>query len=260
MRSRRALLFFYLFVTASIVHVAAEAFSAFLLAASTKTLPLALLFISFYLEVSSKSRFKGYILSGLLFSLLGDLLLLLARLDETYFLLGLSSFLVAHIFYILAFSGYARQRPPGYVKAVPLAVLPFAAYVIGLSFWWWGDLGGLRLPVVAYSLVITAMGISALNLRNTAPLPVFLTLMAGAIFFIVSDTMIAVEKFKVSIPYPGYGSWQPTSLPRGLLPGRRRRWLHAWLRLRTRQMDTAKRKGKTTALIIAPTAKRRNSL
>ena len=91
MRSRKALRFFYLFVAAAALHVGAEALSVFWLAASTKTLPLALLFISFYLEVSTRSRFKGYILSGLLFSLLGDLLLLLARLNETYFLLGLSS-------------------------------------------------------------------------------------------------------------------------------------------------------------------------
>lgn len=200
MRSRKALRFFYLFVAAAALHVGAEALSVFWLAASTKTLPLALLFISFYLEVSTRSRFKGYILSGLLFSLLGDLLLLLARLNETYFLLGLSSFLAAHIFYILAFSGYAKRRPPGYVQAAPWAVLPFAVYVVGISLWWWGDLGGLRIPVAAYSLVITAMGISALNLRNAAPGPVFLTLLAGAVFFILSDTMIAVEKFKVSIP------------------------------------------------------------
>ncbi len=200
MRSRRALFFFYLFVAASFVHVGAEALSLFWLAASTKTLPLALLFISFYLEVAVKSRFKGLILSGLLFSLLGDMLLLMARLDETYFLLGLSSFLLAHIFYILAFSGYARQHPPGYIRSAPWSVIPFVLYVIALSIWWWEDLGGLRWPVGAYSIVITVMGLSVLNLRKVAPVSIFPILLAGAVFFILSDTMIAVEKFKVPIP------------------------------------------------------------
>ena len=53
----------------------------------------------------------------------------------------------------------------------------------------------LRLPVLAYGVAILMMGLSALTLDNY-------WILAGAILFMASDTILATEKFLVSAISP----------------------------------------------------------
>jgi uncharacterized membrane protein YhhN len=127
---------------------------------------------------------------ALLFSSGGDIALELDR--GNYFVLGLSLFLVAHLFYIATF---AHTLDP--LHARPWALVVLSVYVILLTVLLFPHLGDLRIPVLLYIAVITTMGI----LATFQPNPLVL---AGAFLFILSDSLIAVDKFLVTVPYARY--------------------------------------------------------
>ena len=134
-------------------------------------------------------------------SCLGDFLLGVRRLGsldgESLFLLGLGSFLVAHLVYIAMFRKYrmAEWRKPGAVRVLGvLTILVVLGTILGILR---DSLGPLLIPVVVYSLVLSGMGISAMLADLGTPLAGI-----GALFFIASDAMIAISKFRG--PFPGH--------------------------------------------------------
>lgn len=76
----------------------------------TKTLLMLVLGRFFIGAVSDISAFRTLILMALLFSWAGDVLLMFQQSDSIYFLLGLSSFLIAHLFYIFFFHRVKKQE------------------------------------------------------------------------------------------------------------------------------------------------------
>ena len=68
--------------------------------------------------------------------------------------------------------------------------------------WLWPSLGDMKLPVAAYLCAITGMGVAATLAGFRAPWVII-----GAMLFIVSDSMIAVGKFKSPIEYGNYLIW-----------------------------------------------------
>lgn len=126
---------------------------------------------------------------GFLFSDVGDIVLELNRSD--YFVFGLAAFLVAHIFYIAVFI-----RKPVLNKQRSIIAMVIIIYGLVLGFILIPNLGSMMIPVVAYLLVILVMGISATIGANNHFL-----IIAGACFFIFSDSIIAVNKFLTPVPF-----------------------------------------------------------
>lgn len=130
----------------------------------------------------------------------------LAWHDETSFLCGLASFLVAHMLYIALFVRVAlstardaqleillrgwRATVAGTLAVLVVAMV--AALVPRID-------RKLRAPVVVYSLVIFVMSLSALTLDSGQ-------VIAGALLFTSSDSILAVDKFLVA-PSSPYRSW-----------------------------------------------------
>lgn len=125
---------------------------------------------------------------GLLFSSGGDIALAWDR--KKYFVVGLSLFLVAHLFYLAAFS---RGIETFSVNIWAGLVLVFS---LVLGSWLFPALGKLRGPVLLYMVVITAMGFAAAIHPSAFPY-----LIPGAFLFILSDSLIAIDKFRRPIPY-----------------------------------------------------------
>ncbi len=130
-----------------------------------------------------KLLFVGMLLSGA-----GDVILDIDRVG--LFIPGLVAFLLAHICYIAAFATELHFTPK---RAVPLTLLLVYALVIG---WFLKDIPADKLaPVMAYLAIITLMAMGAFLLRRPFPL-----IAIGAVAFMISDTVIAVNKFLVEIP------------------------------------------------------------
>jgi len=132
------------------------------------------------------SLYKYAILAGLGFSLVGDIFLMLPLKRV---IVGLVSFLVAHLCYIVAFSAGIRLGVSGWLPAL------FLLYVIIMFAVLFPHLGKMRLPVLVYELVIVMMAWRAgerwAQIGDTGAL----LALAGAILFVISDSAWAINRF-----------------------------------------------------------------
>lgn len=134
--------------------------------------------------------YRTLIVVGILFSLAGDIFLML---PNNLFVWGLVSFLIAHLFFIAGYVERASIHMHWYLLA------PFALYGAILLYLLWPHVGDLRLPVLVYALVLLAMGWQATELwwemRDLAAL----LAMFGALLFVASDSILALDKFRAPI-------------------------------------------------------------
>ncbi|WP_298214001.1 lysoplasmalogenase family protein [Acidovorax sp.] len=126
-------------------------------------------------------------------SLAGDAFLMF----EGFFIPGLVSFLVAHLFYVALFKNGQRWFPHRGALAATLGI-GAAMY----AFLWAGGLPpALRAPVATYVLVIALMAAQAMGraavLRDQASLLVAV----GAGVFMVSDSLLATNRFVQPLPW-----------------------------------------------------------
>lgn len=167
------------------------------------TKPLLMPALAFLLFADVKAGRKGlfgWMLAGLFFSWGGDLLLMFQEKDPLFFLLGLSSFLLAHVAYIVLFH---RIRVLENIKAnswfLVIVVVYYAMLISWLSPW----LGDMKWPVRVYGIVISfmcmlAMHVALLRNRMAAQL-----IFAGAVSFVLSDSLLAVNKFYEPFAHAG---------------------------------------------------------
>jgi uncharacterized membrane protein YhhN len=146
--------------------------------------PLPLLALIIWTTRSAPGTVGRLTAVGLVLGLIGDVLL---SLGDGTFLLGLVSFLLGHIAYTAAFSLAARQL-------APLLLIPMLVYVAAVSPVLVPVLGGLAGPVVAYMVFIGVMAWRAAAFAQARGGFAAAALL-GAILFMFSDTIIAVNRF-----------------------------------------------------------------
>ena len=135
----------------------------------------------------------GLLLGAIVFSLAGDVFLMLPG-DQ--FIPGLASFLVAHIFYIVLF----KQDSTWFANRKALAtVWGVGAIMFGIL---WNNLPepALKAAVAAYVSVISLMVAQAIGRASSQQTPSARWIAWGAGIFMLSDTMIAINKFLMPIP------------------------------------------------------------
>jgi alkylglycerol monooxygenase len=142
-------------------------------------------------------RFDALLLGALVMSLAGDAFLMFPG----YFIPGLVSFLVAHLLYIALFRMGQRWFPSRRALAITLGV-----GAVMYAYLWQGGLpAALRVPVAAYVIVIALMAAQAIGratvLRDGAAVGVAV----GAGFFMLSDSLLAVNKFVSPLPMAQVG-------------------------------------------------------
>ena len=126
-------------------------------------------------------------LGGLIFSFLGDGFLNY----EGYFIQGLGCFFIAHVFYIMTF-----LHKKGLTRALSLKhllILGGFATVIFISIA--NHLGALKPYVTLYMIIIILMVVSLLTRKAYTPRTTYLIGLAGGIFFLISDSLLALNKF-----------------------------------------------------------------
>lgn len=132
------------------------------------------------------SRYKVAILAGLLFSLAGDVFLML---PSDRFIAGLVSFLVAHLFYIAAFTS-------GTGFGFSWRALPCVLYGIAIFSILAPHLGEMKLPVLVYVVVILVMAWQAWERWSQTGQTGALLACLGAVLFVVSDSALAINRFR----------------------------------------------------------------
>lgn len=193
------LLRYYLpFVCIALVHLGAILYGASTLVMWTKPLLMPVLMLAVGLVPVSKTHKTGMWIA-LFFGWLGDILLMYAHEGSQYFLGGLGSFLVGHLAYLFLFSKLRKPESPRW-KAW---IIILALLVLGGMLWvLWPGLGGLKIPVLVYGLVLSSMAVSA---AHTGHGQSRVCLGVGGFLFLLSDAMIAINKF--SMPVAGAHWW-----------------------------------------------------
>ncbi len=134
---------------------------------------------------------KKFVLLGLLFSWFGDVLLMFKQEFSGSFVSGLGAFLIAHIFYIIAY----RQGSGGKFTLSYFMVVPIIGYGVVLFSVLAPYLGSMLLPVAVYSIVLLGMLVAALERDGRASQESFWWVVAGAVCFVGSDSILAWHSF-----------------------------------------------------------------
>jgi uncharacterized membrane protein YhhN len=161
----------------------------------TKTALSTLFVITVLIQPHPISTYYHLLLLGLLFCLGGDVFLALPQ--DKMFLLGLVSFLVGHIFYIIGFLSVAHINTWTWLGT--FIVLVFSGYVY---FWLKPHLGTMKVPVLVYIIVITIMLSGAWSILGESILARLGRVMvfSGASCFYVSDLFVAQDRFMKKAP------------------------------------------------------------
>ena len=168
----------------------------------TKPLLIPAIMVFYIGSVGFQSAFSRRFILALFFSWLGDILLMFEDRNDLYFILGLSSFLTAHILYILYFAGI-RSDTQSFFRKRPVMFIAVVAYVIELLYLLWPQLGHLKVPVLVYALVIGTMLAMALWQYGKLPRNTALLFIFGAMLFVLSDSALALNRFYQSHPASG---------------------------------------------------------
>ena len=150
-----------------------------------KPIPLIVLIIS----VNTRNKYNKLIFIGFIFSLFGDVFLLKV---VDLFIFGLGSFLIAHIFYIVAFVN--KKNSLNLLSSIPFYVIAAALAIFFIPY-----LGDMHIPVLIYITVIITMVWRAYVQSKISKIALFAFI--GAILFAVSDTNIAFDKFYLDYDY-----------------------------------------------------------
>ena len=146
-----------------------------------------------WLFAPAMRRYQEIVLLGLALSLAGDVFLML---PGNKFLWGLASFLAAHVAYAWAFT-----LGVGFAPAQLVWLAPFAFFGLMVVVFLWRGLHGavLRGAVVAYVAVIVVMAWRAAVRAQSpvVPYPSAVTALAGACLFLASDSILAIDRFRL---------------------------------------------------------------
>jgi uncharacterized membrane protein YhhN len=168
--------------------------------------PLMMLVLSSWFFFNSRrygDRFTLLIQAGLFFSLIGDVALMLERVDHFFFVIGLGAFLLAQLCYAIAFIVNIIDvgGAEGMVLSAGLTVM-----LVFFSIFFTMDLmehvtEDLQVPVIGYAVAIVIMG-GAAAFRYTRTFPrSFWMVFIGTMLFIASDSLLATNRFMKELPW-----------------------------------------------------------
>jgi uncharacterized membrane protein YhhN len=150
-----------------------------------KLIPMVLIILFAFGSRIRTARYYALVSIGLIFCAIGDYTL-------QWFIIGLTSFLIGHIFYIAAFSEGKESVPAGVKTALLLYGAAMAIWMCSTLFNQ-GDVV-LAIAVFAYISVILTMGWMSFKTGS-------LFAKIGALSFIVSDSILAINKFILDVPF-----------------------------------------------------------
>ena len=199
-------IFLYLFILVSVGVLLAEAGNSDLVYLICKPAIMITLALHYWLvQREQQDAVSKPVLLAIIFSCAGDTLLMLQEQDGNFFMFGLAAFLVAHIFYILAYRQHQSSDTSNELQGLQKIryAFPIILSGTGLVVILFNHLGGMKIPVLMYAIVLTAMVLAALFRFGKTSSSSFAMVFGGAILFMISDSLIAINKFLEPLPLAG---------------------------------------------------------
>src|SRR5687768_2150230 len=190
--------FLYLFVLASVGEIISTLSDLAWLETICK--PALMITLGLYYWSSQKKSQEPVVLSvvmAIIFSCVGDVLLMFQQSNPNYFMFGLAAFLFAHIFYIFSYQQHRGDESGNELQGLQKIrfALPIVLAGMGLVTILYNRLGDLKIPVLLYAGVLTYMVLVALFRFGRTNAGSFAMVFGGAILFMMSDSLIAINKF-----------------------------------------------------------------
>jgi uncharacterized membrane protein YhhN len=170
--------------------------------------PLIMLWIAVYFLLNARKRsFTAGVLIAFFFSWVGDMFLMFAggSSNELFFYAGVGGFFLAQVAYIFIFLLSRENDIKGLLLRNPLWIIPLAGYGVLIYLFLYPRLEGpMVLIVLVYAISLVGMALAALNRRDRVNVSSFRLVFAGSLVFLVSDSLLAVNKFHTQLPYAGF--------------------------------------------------------
>jgi len=160
----------------------------------SKVLIMPPLMVIFILNLRHDSnRFHKLMFAGLFFSWVGDVLLEVPGGGEIMFMAGLGGFLISLVLYAIVF--FATPGKNEIFHSRFYLLIPVLLYGIAMGLYLFGHLGEMRLPVIVYETAMITMLAGAVSRIGKVNGSSYIMVLAGAILFIISDSVLALDKF-----------------------------------------------------------------
>ncbi len=189
---------FWIIAAADIIGIAAN-IHLLHLAAKPLLLPALIMLLA---SATGNVPGKKIMLVALFFSWMGDVLLMFESRHALFFIFGLVCFLTTHILYIIYFVSNGSEKL-SLLKKYPLLIVLVAAYGVLLVWLLFPHLADLKIPVMIYAAVICTMLLCSLHIFYKVNKPANILYVSGALFFVLSDSLLAVNKFYQPLAYAG---------------------------------------------------------
>lgn len=152
--------------------------------------------IGHYLVMSPKR--STLFITALVCCWIGDVLLIFVQASELFFIGGLVSFLIGHVIYIFCYRQLQASNNSNELLGSQKFRFSFPIILAGtgLVVILYPSLGVLKIPVMIYALAITLMTLNALFRYGRTSMKSFIFIFFGAILFMTSDSILAINKFK----------------------------------------------------------------
>ncbi len=159
----------------------------------------------FFMIFKTKKSFTVPVLIAFFFSWIGDNFLMFSGLNELFFFAGVGGFFVAQLAYIYIFAVYSENTGRGYLQKNLIIGFLFIAYIAGFFYLLYPGLEGIMKPIIlVYAISLIAMSMMALNRNGRVNRASFLLLFIGSVLFVISDSMIAFNKFYMEFSQAGF--------------------------------------------------------
>lgn len=153
-----------------------------------KLIPMWLIILFAYRQFPPHRSWIHYLLlTGLFFCMIGDGTLI-------WFVVGLSAFLIGHLFYTAGFLGQWRYSALRLLSIVPIAVYSVWMGIQLVSSLKSNGEQALIIPVIAYIAVISFMLWTAIMTGNRYA-------MVGSLLFVISDSILSWNMFVADIRF-----------------------------------------------------------
>ena len=168
--------------------------------------PFMLIWIAlFFLIMTKPQPYRWLVILAFFFSWAGDMFLMFGDKSEMWFFAGVGAFFLSQVTYILVFRKFSIGKGKGFIVRKPIWVLPFLIYLIGVYLFLYPSLEGIMKPVVAlYAISLIGMSVGAFNRIGLTDRGSCWLLFGGSVFFVISDTLLAFNKFAAPIPNEGF--------------------------------------------------------
>ncbi|MDB5282037.1 MAG: YhhN family protein [Bacteroidota bacterium] len=201
----------YLYFLVAVLEIGSEAAGHETLRFFTKPL-LMILLIAFYVKSvkGAWNKVHKLVVAAFVFSWVGDVALMFVGTEGNlmgipknphYFLAGLGGFLLTHILYAVAFLDVSDKKERSILSRRPLVLIPLVIYMLALLSLLVPAIGGndatkpFLIPVLVYSAAIATMVLCATNRYKRVNDKSFALVFGGALLFMFSDSLIAINKF-----------------------------------------------------------------